>query len=93
MRLLIVLVALISGFAVSSQAEAKCFAFRGQSIRVCIEGHDNSARHAAEDVCESVTGESSCSVSGDSGSRCQSSGSIQCYDSDGDEQRRIELDD
>ncbi len=92
MRTFLVLVVLVSGMAVTNQAEAKCFNFRGQDIRVCIEGHDNAARGAAASVCEDVTGES-CSVSGDSGSTCQKSSSITCYDSDGDEQRRITLDD
>lgn len=75
-----------------SVAEAKCFGFRGQSIRVCVEGHDNGARRTATDVCENVTGDD-CSISGDSGSRCQTSSSVTCYDASGNEQRRIELDD
>lgn len=78
--------------AAPTVAEAKCFGFRGKDIRVCVEGHDNSARRTATNVCESVSGED-CSISGDSGSTCQRSSSVRCYDSDGNEQRRIELDD
>jgi len=92
MRASLILLTLVSGLIMSNQAEAKCFSFRDQSIRVCIEGHDNAARGRASSVCEDVTG-SSCHVSGDSGSSCQKSSSITCYDADGDEQRRISLDD
>ncbi len=90
----ILLGTLIAAFALgtSGVAEAKCYGFRGNNIRVCVEGHDNSARRQATSVCEDVTG-SSCSISGDSGSTCQRSSNIRCYDADGDEQRRIELDD
>ncbi len=92
MRIFVFLATLTLFAGVTATAEAKCFGFRGQSIRVCVEGHDNAARRTATSVCEDVTG-SSCSVSGDSGSTCQRSSSIRCYDASGEEQRRIELDD
>jgi len=91
-QIAVALMALTMGLGLASTAEAKCFGFRGKNIRVCVEGHDNAARRQATDVCEDVTGES-CSVSGDSGSTCQSSSSVKCYDADGNEQRRIELED
>ncbi len=81
-----------SVLAIAGPAEAKCFGFRDNNIRVCIEGHNNAARNQATRVCEDVTG-SDCRISGDSGSTCQRSSNIRCYDADGDEQRRIELDD
>lgn len=88
----VILMAMTMGLGLASTAEAKCFGFRGKNIRVCVEGHDNAARRQATSVCEDVTGES-CSVSGDSGSTCQSSSRVKCYDADGNEQRRIELED
>lgn len=73
---------------VPSLAEAKCFAFRGMSIRVCVDGDNNAARRAATEVCERVSSES-CSISGYSGS-CQRSSSVRCYNAQGQEQRSIE---
>jgi hypothetical protein len=69
-------------------AEAKCFAFRGQTLRVCVDGDDNASRRAATAVCERVSG-ASCSVSGYSGS-CQRSSSVRCYDARGQEQRSLQ---
>ncbi len=92
MRITAIMLGLGLTLGVAGTAEAKCFGFRGKDIRVCVEGHDNAARGRATDVCEDVTG-GSCSVSGDSGSTCQRSSSVRCYDASGDEQRRITLDD
>ncbi len=72
----------------ASVAEAKCFAFRGKDIKVCVDGDDNAARRRATSVCEDVTG-SDCAISGYSG-ECQRSSSVRCYDGSGDEQRRIQ---
>lgn len=77
-------------FAAPSVAEAKCFAFRGLDLRVCVDGDGNASRRTAVDVCERVSSES-CSVSGYSGS-CRTSGDTHCYDSTGTEQRSIESD-
>lgn len=74
----------------ASVAEAKCFAFRGQDIRVCVDGDDNAARRRATNVCSQVT-DSTCSISGYSG-ECRRSGSTRCYDGSGEEQRHIESD-
>jgi len=84
--------ALASGLLVgtAAPADAACFGFRGESIKVCVPGNDNAARRRAADVCEDVTGHG-CSVSGTSGS-CQRSSSTRCYDGDGDEQRSIDPD-
>lgn len=71
-------------------AEAKCFAFRGEDIRVCVDGDDNAARRRASQVCEGVVGHS-CSISGYSG-ECRRSSSVRCYDQAGEEQRSIESD-
>ena len=71
-------------------ADAKCFAFRGEDIKVCVDGSDNSARSQAESVCESVTG-NSCSISGSSG-ECRKSGSTTCYDGEGNEHSHLTAD-
>ena len=62
----VALIALLGLFALPTVAEARCYAFRGQNIRVCVSGNDGGARRTATAVCERVTG-SSCSISGDSG--------------------------
>lgn len=77
-------------WVVPAVAEAKCFAFRGEDIRVCVAGDDNAARRRASEVCEEVVGHS-CSVSGYSG-ECRRSSSVRCYDEAGEEQRSIESD-
>ena len=92
MRFMVFMLGLGLTLGAAATAEAKCFGFRGKDIRVCVEGHDNAARRQATSVCEDVT-DGSCSISGDSGSTCQRSSSVRCYDASGDEQRRIELDD
>ncbi len=74
--------------ALPGVAEAKCFAFRGQTLRVCVDGDNNASRRAATEVCERISGER-CSVSGYSGS-CQRSSSVRCYDARGQERRSIE---
>ena len=71
-------------------AEARCFAFRGESIRVCVSGSGGSAERQAESVCEDVVGHS-CSASGNSG-ECRRSGRVQCYDASGTEQSHIDPD-
>ena len=71
-------------------AEAECFGFRGESIKVCVPGSDNAARRRAAEVCEEVVGHS-CSVSGTSGS-CRRSSSTRCYDGDGQDQRELDPD-
>lgn len=76
--------------ALPATAEAKCFAFRGEEIRVCVDGDDNAARRRASEVCEGVVGHA-CSVSGYSG-ECRRSGSVRCYDHTGAEQRSLESD-
>ena len=85
-----IVLALLASSMLAPVASAKCFAFRGEDIKVCVDGTDNSARHKAEDVCESVTG-NSCSISGSSG-ECRKSGSTTCYDENGDEQRHLTAD-
>jgi hypothetical protein len=82
--------ALLGALALPSLAEARCFAFRGKDIKVCVEGSDGSARRQATDVCENVTGDS-CSISGDSG-ECRRSSSVRCYDASGNEQSHIDPD-
>jgi hypothetical protein len=79
--------ALLVGPAV---AQARCFGFRGESIRVCVAGSDGNARRQATRVCEQVVGHS-CSVSGDSG-ECRRSSSVRCYDGSGNEQSHINPD-
>ena len=74
----------------ASTASAKCFGFRGEDIKVCVDGTDNSARGQATSVCESVTG-NSCSISGSSG-ECRKSGSTTCYDGDGNEHSHLTAD-
>ncbi len=69
-------------------AEAKCFGFRGQTIRVCVDGDQAASRRTAIAVCERVSGQS-CSIAGYSGS-CQRSSSVRCYDAGGREQRSIQ---
>jgi hypothetical protein len=69
-------------------AEAKCFAFRGQTIRVCVDGDNNASRRAATEICGRISGQP-CSVSGYSGS-CQRSSSVRCYDARGQERRSID---
>ncbi len=76
--------------AAPPSAEADCFGFRGENIKVCLDGSDNSARRKAAEVCEDVVGHS-CSVSGSSGS-CRRSSSVRCYDESGDEQSSIDPD-
>lgn len=73
-----------------SIAEARCFAFRGENIRVCVAGSDGNARRQATRVCEGVVGHS-CSISGDSG-ECRRSSSVRCYDGAGREQSHINPD-
>lgn len=80
--------ALVGLLAFPALAEAKCFAFRGEDIRVCVDGDDNAARRQAAEVCEGVVGHA-CSVSGYSG-ECRRSSSVRCYDAEGEEQRSIE---
>ncbi|MEM1417424.1 MAG: hypothetical protein AAGH15_21180 [Myxococcota bacterium] len=92
MRLSVIIASLGLMLGLATTAEAKCYGFRGKDIRVCVEGHDNAARRQATSVCEDVT-DGSCSISGDSGSSCQRSSSVRCYDASGEEQRRITLDD
>ena len=75
---------------IPSLAEARCFSFRGESIKVCVEGSDGSARRRASSVCEGVVGHS-CSISGDSG-ECRRSSSVRCYDGSGNEQSHIDPD-
>ena len=87
---LVTLVAALGFAALPSMAEARCFAFRGHDIKVCVEGSDGSARRAATSVCEDVTG-GSCSISGDSG-ECRRSSSVRCYDANGEEQSHIDPD-
>lgn len=73
-----------------SLAEARCFSFRGESIKVCVSGSGGSAERQAESVCEDVVGHS-CSASGHSG-ECRRSGSVRCYDASGNEQSHIDPD-
>jgi len=75
---------------IPSVAAAKCFAFRGEDLRVCVTGDDNAARRRASEVCEGVVGHA-CSVSGYSG-ECRRSSSVRCYDEAGEERRSIESD-
>jgi hypothetical protein len=75
---------------VPSSAEARCFSFRGQSIKVCVSGDDSRARNQATSVCEDVTGDD-CSISGNSG-ECRRSSSVRCYDGSGNEQSHIDPD-
>lgn len=77
-------------FVGPSLAEARCFGFRGEDIKVCVSGSDGSARRQATAVCERVLGHS-CSISGDSG-ECRRSSSVRCYDGSGNEQRQINPD-
>lgn len=84
------LVTLALSFSVAQGAEAKCFGFRGQNIKVCVDGHDNSARNRATSVCEDVTGDD-CSISGQSG-ECRRGSNMTCYDGNGNEQSHIESD-
>ncbi len=86
----IALFVLVGVFAAPALAEAKCFAFRGEDIRVCVDGDDNAARRRAAEICEGVV-ERACSVSGYSG-ECRRSSSVRCYDAQGEEQRSIESD-
>lgn len=79
--------ALTAGLA--STAEAKCYGFRGQEAVVCVPGQDNASRNRAVEVCEEVTGESSCRISGIVGSSCQEGSSRQCYDESGERHRRL----
>jgi len=82
---------LIALFTVTAGvADAKCFGFRGEDIKVCVDGTDNSARSQAESVCEQVTG-NSCSISGSSG-ECRKSGSTTCYDGEGNEHSHLTAD-
>ena len=87
---ILLLLAAFAAFAAPSMAEARCFAFRGQDVRVCVEGSNGDARRAATSVCEDVTG-GSCSISGDSG-ECRRSSSVRCYDAGGNEQSHINPD-
>ena len=80
----------LSLFAAPALAEARCFGFRGENIKVCVEGSGGSARRQAQSVCEDVVGHR-CSVSGDSG-ECRRSSSVRCYDGSGNEQRHIDPD-
>ncbi|MAQ15836.1 MAG: hypothetical protein CMN30_13705 [Sandaracinus sp.] len=80
----------VSTFLLPGLAEARCFAFRGKDIKVCVEGSDGDARRAATSVCEDVT-DGSCSISGDSG-ECRRSSSVRCYDASGNEQSHIDPD-
>lgn len=88
-NILLSLVAL-AAFAAPSMAEARCFAFRGKDVRVCVEGSNGDARRQATSVCEDVTG-GSCSIAGDSG-ECRRSSSVRCYDASGSEQSHINPD-
>ena len=76
--------------AAPSLASARCFSFRGEDIKVCVDGSDGAARRRAAEVCEDVVGHS-CRVSGDSG-ECRRSGSTRCYDGNGDEHDHIDPD-
>ncbi|HHH31481.1 MAG TPA: hypothetical protein ENK57_24470 [Polyangiaceae bacterium] len=80
----------LSLFVAPSLAEARCFSFRGESIKVCVEGSNGSARHQAEEVCEGVVGHS-CSSSGNSG-ECRRSSSVRCYDASGEEHDHLNPD-
>lgn len=73
-----------------SLAEARCFSFRGEDIKVCVSGSGGSAERQAESVCEDVVGHS-CSASGNSG-ECRRSSSTRCYDASGNEQSHIDPD-
>lgn len=73
-----------------SLAEARCFSFRGEDIKVCVAGSGGSAERQAESVCEDVVGHS-CSASGNSG-ECRRSSSTRCYDASGSEQSHINPD-
>ena len=82
--------ALVGGLVLPSIAEARCYAFRDTGVRVCVEGSGGSAERQARAVCEQVTG-NSCRTTGNSG-ECRSSGRVQCYDADGNQQRHINPD-
>lgn len=69
-------------------ASADCFGFRDKDVVVCVPGADNAARSRAESICEDATG-SACRISGVVGSTCQESSSRQCYDENGDRNRRL----
>lgn len=85
-----IVLALFALTALAPAANAKCFAFRGEDIKVCIDGDDSSTRRQAEDVCEGVVGHD-CSISGYSG-ECRTTSSLKCYDGNGEEQRYITAD-
>ena len=76
--------------AAPSLAEARCYSFRGESIKVCVAGSGGSAERQAESVCQGVVGHS-CSASGNSG-ECRRSSSVRCYDASGSEQNHIDPD-
>ncbi len=73
-----------------STADAKCFAFRGNDVRVCVDGDDNAARRRATEVCETVTG-GACATTGYSGA-CRRNGTVRCYDAAGEERREVQSD-
>lgn len=81
---------LMASLFAPAMADAKCFAFRGNDVRVCVDGNDNAARRRATEVCETVTG-GACATTGYSG-ECRRSAAIRCYDAAGEEQREVQSD-
>ncbi|MBK8410012.1 MAG: hypothetical protein IPL19_18800 [Sandaracinaceae bacterium] len=82
------LATVISLLGLTTTASADCFGFREKDAVVCVPGSDNAARRRAESVCEEATG-SECAISGVVGSTCQESSSRECYDENGDRNRRL----